>query len=128
MRAWMAVAVLAAACMTAEAQAPDSLPPGLTPLMVRNGKLLYEGPGMCASCHGTTGSGLGRTSADLTDSVWVHSDGSFEGILQQIVSGVPKAHSSTGALMPQRGASHLTENQLRAVAAYVWTLSRPRSP
>lgn len=125
MRAWVAVAVLAVTpCLMAQAQSPDSLPPSVTPLMVRNGELLYAGPGMCTSCHGATGSGVANAGSDLTDSVWVHSDGSFEGILRLITSGVLKDHSSTGAPMPERGASRLSENQLRAIAAYVWTFQR----
>lgn len=129
MRAWLVVAVLAAACGMAQAQVPDSLPAGVTPLMIRNGKLLYEGPGFCASCHGTTGAGVGSASGNLTDSTWAHSDGSFDGILRQIMSGLPQGHNTTGRPMPERGGSRLTENQLRAIAAYVWTLSRrPSNP
>jgi mono/diheme cytochrome c family protein len=126
LRAYVAIAVLAVApCITAAAQTPDSLPAGVTPLMVRNGQLLYEGPGLCTSCHGPTGRGVAHAGADLTDSVWIHVDGSFESILRVIAGGVLKAHSSTGAPMPERGASRLTENQLRAIAAYVWTFRRP---
>jgi len=129
MRAWVVVAVLAAApCGMALAQAPDSLPPGVTPLMIRNGQLLYEGPGFCTSCHGATGTGVGNTGGDLTDSTWAYSDGSFDGILQQIMSGLPQGHNTTGRPMPERGGSRLTENQLRAIAAYVWTLSHRRKP
>jgi len=124
-QAWkfVMVAILAAAAETA-AQMPDSLPPGVTSQMVRNGQLLFEGPGLCTSCHGRDGKGTIGTGADLTDDVWSHSDGSFTAILDQIKSGVPKEHSAGGSQMPERGASRLTENQLRAIAAYVWTLSR----
>jgi mono/diheme cytochrome c family protein len=106
------------------AQEPDSLPPGVTPQMIRNGQLLYEGPGLCTSCHGTDGRGIPNAGSDLTDTTWVHSDGSFDGILAQIEAGVPAEHSSTGTRMPTRGASRVTPNQLKAIAAYVWSLSR----
>ena len=125
MRAWMIVsAMLGVPLCATTAQVADSLPPGVTPQMVRNGQLLFEGPGLCTSCHGTDGKGVTGNTIDLTDAAWIDSDGSFEGILAQIKSGVPKEHSSGGTGMPERGASRLTENQLRAVAAYVWSLSR----
>jgi mono/diheme cytochrome c family protein len=118
------VVVFLASGTEAAAQIPDSLPPGVTQQMVRNGQLLFEGPGLCTSCHRRDGKGIVGTGADLTDDVWIHSDGSFEAILGQIKSGIPKEHSEGGSPMPERGASRLTENQLRAIAAYVWTLSR----
>ncbi|MDH4043864.1 MAG: cytochrome c [Gemmatimonadota bacterium] len=108
----------------AAGQEPDSLPPGVTSQMLRNGQLLYEGPGLCTSCHGKGGNGIPNAGSDLTDTTWVHSDGSFEGILAQIQVGVPAEHSSTGTRMPERGASRVTPNQLKAIAAYVWSLSR----
>lgn len=114
---------LSAARVNAQ-QLPDSLPDGVTSTMVEQGRLLYEGPGRCISCHGDDGRGVGPSGADLTDSVWVHSDGSFDAILAQIKQGVPKEHSTVDRRMPERGASRLTDNQLRFVAAYVWTLSR----
>lgn len=124
MRTWIIAATFLWAPVVAAAQIPDSLPVGVTPQMIRNGQLLFEGPGLCVSCHGQDGRGVTGNNVDLTDGVWKHSDGSVDGILAQIKSGVPKEHSEGGNAMPQRGASRLTENQLRAVAAYVWSLSR----
>ncbi len=57
------------------AQQPDSLPAGLTPAMVQRGKLFYEGPGLCASCHGLEGRGIPNAGVDLTDAVWAAGDG-----------------------------------------------------
>jgi len=122
------IVLLAAPLVAASAQIPDSLPTEVTPQMIRNGQLLFEGPGLCMSCHGKDGAGLGDAGKDLTDSAWHHSDGSFEGILTQIKAGVPVEHGAGGVQMPERGASRLTENQLRAVAAYVWSLSRRQAP
>jgi len=124
MRTWIIAASLLVGPTVAAGQTPDSLPSGVTPQMIRNGQLLFEGPGLCVSCHGQDGGGVTGNAVDLTDGAWKHSDGSFDGILAQIKSGVPKEHSESGNGMPQRGASRLTENQLRAVAAYVWSLSR----
>ena len=129
MHAWViGIILLAAPLATATAQIPDSLPTGVTAQMIRNGQLLFEGPGLCTGCHGEDGAGIGDPGKNLTDAAWSHSDGTFEGILTQIKAGVPREHSASGARMPERGASRLTENQLRAVAAYVWSLSRRPAP
>lgn len=37
---------------------------------------------------------------------------------------VPLAHAASGIRIPERGASRLTDSQVRAIAAYVWTLIR----
>jgi mono/diheme cytochrome c family protein len=108
------------------AQQPDSLPSGVTPQMIDLGKMLFEGPGQCTSCHGPAGKGIANAGPDLTDTTWVHGGGTFEGILALIAAGVPAEQSQSGHRMPERGASRLTEKQLQAVAAYVWSLSRTR--
>lgn len=105
-------------------QAPDSLPPGVTAKMVTDGASLFKGQGICVACHGAEGTGIPNLGADLTDKEWIHSDGSFEGILGTIAKGVPPDKSSSGAAMPPKGGSSLTDAQLKAVAAYVWSLSR----
>jgi mono/diheme cytochrome c family protein len=110
------------------AQQTDSLPAGVIAAMVRRGKLFYEGPGLCASCHGLDGKGVPHAGVDLTDSVWAAGDGSLESILQRIVDGVPAEQSASGVGMPPKGASNLNDAQVRAIAAYVWTMShRPNS-
>jgi mono/diheme cytochrome c family protein len=129
MRATFLLALLAIPLRPAVAQVADSLPPGVTPAMIERGKLLYEGPGFCASCHGADAKGLANAGSNLTDTVWAHSDGSYESIAAQILAGVPAAHASSNIRMPERGASRLTDSQVRAIAAYVWTLSRrPAKP
>lgn len=105
------------------AQLPDSLPPGVTPQMIQRGRLFYEGPGLCVSCHDKDGKGIRNAGPDLTDSVWVGGDGSYESIVRRILEGVPHKESGTGTAMPPRGASSLSDAQVRAMAAYVWDLS-----
>ena len=86
------------------------------------GKRLYEVAGNCAYCHGAAGVGTSRGS-DLTDDVWRHGDGGYLSIVEQIVHGV--GHPTGGPVlpMPSRGMGSLTYPQVRAVAAYVWSLS-----
>jgi mono/diheme cytochrome c family protein len=102
-------------------QTTPSLPKGVTAAMVEKGKQLFEGQGLCAACHGFDGKGA--VGPDLTDTVWVHNKGSFEEIAAQIIRGIPESESKSGNIMPPRGGSTLSDEELRAVAAYVWSLS-----
>ena len=99
----------------------NSLPKGVTPAMVEAGKQLFEGPGLCMACHGMDAKGA--IGPDLTDTVWVHHKGSFEEIVEQVIRGIPEAESKSGNIMPPRGGSTLTDDESRAVSAYVWALS-----
>lgn len=104
------------------AQAPQQLPDGVTPAMVEKGKKLYLGAGLCLACHGVDGKGT--IGPSLVDTEWLHIDGSFEQIVKQVLAGVSQKESKTGQIMPPKGGSSLNEADIRAVAAYVWTLSR----
>ena len=105
------------------AQQTDSLPPGVTAATVADGKKVFSGPGLCSSCHGPAGKGVRGLGANLTDQEWLHSDGSYDALVTQITAGVPAGKSSTGVPMPAKGGASLSEAQVRAVAAYVWSLS-----
>jgi cytochrome c oxidase cbb3-type subunit 3 len=109
------------------AQAPtakaDSLPADVTPAVVTKGKSLFEGAGLCGACHGIDGKGA--VGPDLTDSLWIHSSGRFQEIVVQILKGVTDRETKSGMPMPPRGGSTLTDEEVRAVAGYVWSLSHP---
>ncbi|MEO8201756.1 MAG: cytochrome c [Gemmatimonadota bacterium] len=117
----MAILGLSALPLMAQAS-PDSLPTGVTHAMVERGKVVFTGPGVCFACHGMTASG--GTGPSLSDSTWIHSHGEYDRIVALIVSGVPAKESKTGVIMPPRGGSAISDEDLRAVAAYVWSLSR----
>jgi mono/diheme cytochrome c family protein len=123
-RCLLIAAALIWAAPAARAQAADSLPPGVTPAMVTAGRQLFHGAGICMSCHGQDGRGIRNLAPALHDAEWLHADGSYDSIVQRILIGVPLDQSKTGILMPPRGGSRLTDDQVRAVAAYVWTLRR----
>lgn len=95
----------------------------VTKAMVDEGASLFSGRGLCNACHGPQGKGIPNLGADLTDDEWLHSDGSFAGILETIVKGVSPDKSSTGTVMPPKGGSSLSDEQLKAVAAYVWSFA-----
>jgi len=109
----------------AEADAmPQELPEGVTPAMVEEGKGIYSGAGICMSCHGANGEGIPNLGANLTDDEWIHVDGSYEQIVENIMTGVTAQESSSGVPMPAKGGTAITDDQVKAVAAYVWTLSK----
>lgn len=103
-------------------QQPDSLPAGVTPATIAQGKKLFSGEGLCFSCHGPEAKGL--VGPDLTDGTWLIGKGTFDEIVARIVEGVPAGKSKSGVVMPPKGGVKLKDEQVRAVAAYVWSLSR----
>ncbi len=102
--------------------APEPLPSGITAVMVAQGKSLYESTGLCMACHGMDGKG--GIGPDLTDQILLHPDGSVDSITVQLIRGIAEAEAKTGIPMPPRAGTGLDDDELRAVAAYVWTLSR----
>lgn len=119
------VALLAGAPAVAHAQAGTPLPDGVTPAMVAAGNKIFHGPGMCQVCHGPDGKG--GIGANLTDSTWLHSKGSYQDIVHQVMTGVSQKESTKGIMMPPRGGSSISDDQVKEVAAYVWTLSHPQA-
>lgn len=115
-------ALLLAAPGVAPAQSADSLPPGVTKEMVAKGKSLFTGTGLCLACHGMEGKG--GIGPDLTDQTWLHGDGSYEAIVKLITTGVTAEESKTGQMMPPKGGSTISPEEVKIVAAYVWKISR----
>jgi len=112
----------------AEAPAVDhsamtmDLPEGVTQEMVTAGKAIFEGAGLCATCHGADGTGT-ALAPNLTDAEWLNIPAkSMDAIIATVTTGVaaPQQHPSP---MPAKGGSNLTDQQIREVAAYVFTLS-----
>jgi len=91
------------------------------------GRSLFLGSANCQECHGTDGTGT-DLGPNLADSVWLHGTGSYEMIVFLVTHGVTRRESTTGSPMPMRGWAPLDNDQLAAVATYVWTLSRTPVP
>lgn len=98
------------------------LPEGVTSEKVEQGSEIFAGAGLCYVCHGADGKGAPGLGADLTDSEWLHSDGSYESIIETTIKGVSGEESTSGTPMPPKGGSGITDDQAGAVAAYVYTL------
>jgi cytochrome c oxidase cbb3-type subunit 3 len=112
----------AAAESQAMAEQQMELPEGITTEMVSQGREIYAGAGLCYTCHGAGGEGVPGLGANLMDDEWLHSDGSYDGIVGTVMDGVDTSASSTGTPMPEKGGSGITDDQVKAVAAYVLTL------
>jgi mono/diheme cytochrome c family protein len=101
----------------------NGLPVDVTPAMIEEGKSLFA-TSSCAKCHGAGGVG-GQNGPNLTDATWVQSDGSYDGILKTIQTGVPKANikgTYPFAMRPMGGGS-FSEAQVRSIAAYIYSIS-----
>jgi mono/diheme cytochrome c family protein len=101
----------------------QSLPEGVTDAMVQEGQRVFAGAGICAVCHGPDATG--GIGPNLTDAEWLIGDGEYEQLVAQILEGVSAAEATNplGAIMPPKGGAGITTAQVRAAAAYVWTLS-----
>jgi len=106
--------------VTAQEKA-DAAPKDVTPEAIATGKKLFGGAGLCSACHGAKAEG--GVAPSLTDTVWLHSSGTYDEIVALILAGVPAGKSKSGIPMPPKGGSSLNEEQVKAVAAYVWSLS-----
>ena len=116
-------AVLALAAGAGDVHAQQALPEGVTEAMIQEGETVYMGAGLCAACHGMDATGA--IGPDLTDAEWLTGDGTYPELIDQIIKGVPleEVQNALGAIMPPRGGAAITDDQVRAVAAYVWRLS-----
>lgn len=111
------------------ATAKQAIPPGATAAQVALGAKIFTGEassGTCAGCHGSDGSGT-PVGPDLTRGQWVWSDGSLAGLTKTIDAGVMKPRNAPG-VMPPKGGAPLSDADVAAVAAYVWSIghSTPR--
>jgi glucose/arabinose dehydrogenase/mono/diheme cytochrome c family protein len=107
----------------AGAAASLPVPSGATREMVELGDRIFHGEvasGTCAGCHGAQGKGT-PLGPDLASGQWMWSDGSLGGIEKTIRHGVPRPKHYRSP-MPPMGGAQLDEQQISAVAAYVWGL------
>ena len=94
---------------------------------IARGREIFHGAGNCAACHGVAGVGT-DSGPPLAQGVWMHGPDTFEGILERVVHGVPKAYSTRGLAMPMRGWNTLSDQEARDVTAYVWSISHAWRP
>ena len=95
-----------------------------SPAMIARGDSVFHGPGNCYACHGSKGEGL--VGPSLVDAEWIHSKGTEEEIAAQVTKGIPKEQSKSGIPMPPKGGSTISDDDVKAVAAYVHSLSQKK--
>ncbi len=134
----VATAVAIAACsssnsQTSAASAPQpsasmsmasALPAGVTPQMIAQGDSAFHAS-TCVRCHGADAKGR-PNGPDLTDTQWSQISGTYAEIVQTITDGVPKEKvklSTAQFGMRARGGANLTDDQIKIIAAYVYSIS-----
>lgn len=137
MRAFVSVVALAVlvACRGGSAggapspsgNAANARPAGVTDQMIALGDSLFNNGG-CIRCHGAKGIGAQNGPA-LNDAVWVQlQTGAYAEIVQLVTTGVPAAAikdpTRRNPMGARGGRMNLNDDQVRAVAAYVWSISR----
>jgi mono/diheme cytochrome c family protein len=103
-----------------------ALPSGVTRTMIAQGDTIFN-TRSCVRCHAANGAG-GPRGPNLSDQTWIHIDGSYAAVVSLVTTGFTKAEQKDPPYqfsMNPRGGANLTDEQIRAVAAYVWSLSHP---
>jgi mono/diheme cytochrome c family protein len=108
------------------AMAVAALPEGVTAAMVTVGDSIFH-KASCQRCHGMDAKGTER-GPNLTDAQWAQISGTYPEIVRIITEGVPKEKvkmpGAPFAMRPRGGVNPaLTDDQVRQVAAYVFTIS-----
>lgn len=105
---------------TGGTQTSGTPPEGATAEDVSAGQQIFTSVGNCYTCHGPDARGT-QLAPNLTDSEWINIDGTFAAIQNNVRTGVPtpKQHP---APMPAMGGATLSDDQIRQVSAYVWSL------
>ncbi len=116
--------LLAFAVVLGARPAVAQAPAAATPAAIAQGDSIYHGKGNCYACHGANAEGA--VGPNLTDAEWIHSDGSYDAIVKQIVTGVTAAESKSKIPMPPKGGGTITDDEVNAVAAYVYSLSHKK--
>ncbi len=104
---------------------PDAAPAAVTPAAIAKGDTIFHTTGNCYACHGSNAEGT--IGPNLTDAEWLHGDGSYDMIVATVTQGIPKEEAKKGIAMPAKGGSAIGEEDVKAVAAYVYSLGHKKA-
>ncbi len=115
----------ATAPATSSAPAAPAARP-FTAAMVAEGDSIFHARG-CKNCHGPDGKGAAN-GPNLTGPTFLHVNGTFPAFVTLITNGVPADQIKDPAHKVPMGArggrpTPLSDDQIKSVAAYVYTLS-----
>lgn len=116
----LVLALQAGAAGSATAQA--AAPAAASPEQIAKGDTIFHKAGLCYACHGSNAEGA--VGPNLTDAEWIHGDGSVEMIVATVTAGIPKEKAKSGIPMPAKGGSSISDEDVKAVSAYVHSLSK----
>ena len=113
----------------APAPAVPAVPAAVTAANIALGDSIFH-TGSCQRCHGQKGVG-GQNGPSLVAGVWLQSTGKFDEIVATITTGVPrtalKDQTRRFPMNPRGGPMNLTDDQVKTVAAYVYSISRAKT-
>jgi mono/diheme cytochrome c family protein len=99
-------------------------PEGVTQEKIAQGETLFTEIG-CTACHGANGQGMPGMTSSLTDGEWSYVEGgAYPALIETITNGV-SAQRTGGLAMPAKGGKDLTDEQIQALAAYLWSVNQP---
>ena len=125
---WSAPAILGILSMLGGARlSAQARPAGVTDSVLEAGRVIYLGSGQCARCHGEHGEGTEEGEA-LSSGTWKLGSGDYEWLPSIIRHSGVAARGRDVDPLPMRGPTLLLPEEVRAVAAYVWSISRERVP
>ena len=101
-------------------QTASAVPPGSSAAEVAAGERVYKGS-TCAGCHGGDGGGS-AVGPSLVAGPWLWG-GSLPEITASVRNGVPQPKQYRSPMPPLGGAS-LSDSEVKAVSAYVWSIGR----
>lgn len=117
--------LLAFAAVLGASPAVAQAPAAVTAAAIAKGDSIFHSKGNCYACHGANAQGA--VGPNLTDAEWIHSDGSYDAIVKQINEGVTVEQSKSKIPMPPKGGATLTDDEVKAAAAYVYSLSHKKT-
>lgn len=96
-------------------------PEGVTAETIAAGAKVFAGDAGCKMCHGADAKGVKNMTGDMTDAEWKFAEGgTLEALVQVIKQGV--SSEKTGGLAMPAAGDKLTDEQVKAAAAYILSL------
>jgi len=106
--------------------APGVAPAGATLAMLAEGDSIFHGlkaGGLCQTCHGPDAAGTPLAPPLVNKTQWLTGDGSYDFIQKRVTSGMPQPTAPYSSPMLPFGGAQLTPDQVKSVAAYVYSIS-----